>query len=484
MHKKIIHTQLLNNVLISLGFGFILLFLFSTKAFAASPCTLSFEMKSDKASITSGDTVTRTVTVKNTGRTTCRNTSYSLFYSPNETFVSSTPAPRASDYYWYVGNLGPNKRAVMTVTTRHTTAVAGSQIVTEGCAAATGAADACAASRVAITAGTTAPVVVEPVPIVPTTPIAVAPTVPTVPTDSVTVPATNKKEQGMWIWNFPSQMLSAAADTQMKQLQSYGFNAVYITIDDYLDIAGMPAGTAKETAKKTYFDNLAKFVTKANSLSIAVDAEGGWKDWAKPANRWKGYALIDAVKEYNALHPEAKLRGFQYDVEPYLLPEYETSKASVLLDFVTFTDLSVQRLVGTDIQFSMAIPHFYDGAQAWTPSFAYNGKTTHAFSHLLNALEKKPGSDILIMSYRDYFEGANGTREISEMEIKEASAGYSTDVIVSQETGNVDPAFVTFYGSTKAVLFGELTKIDTAFAEYSRYGGTAVHYLDSFLVMR
>ncbi len=481
MHKKITHTQLINNTLISLGFGFVLLFLFSTKAFAASPCTLSFEMKSDKTSIQSEETIARTVVVKNTGRTTCRTASYSLFYSPNESFVSSNPAPTASNYYWYIGSLGPNKRATMTFTTKHIQTVSGAELITEGCAAATDAADACAASRLAIVSGTIAPVVDEPAP--PTAP-AVATTTPTATTSPTVTPITNKKEQGIWIWNFPSQMLTATADTQMKQLQATGFNAVYITIDDYLEIVAMPAGTTKEAAKKAYFDNLARFVIKANGLGMAVDAEGGWRDWAKTANRWKGYALIDAVKEYNTLHPEAKLRGFQYDVEPYLLPEYETSKASVLLEYVAFIDLSIQRLVGTDIQFSMAIPHFYDDAQAWTPSFAYNGKTTYAFNHLLSILEKKPGSDILIMSYRDFFEGSNGTRQISETEIKEASAGFSTNIIVSQETGNVDPAYVTYYGSTKAVLFGALTTIDTAFAGYKGYGGTAVHYLDSFLVMR
>lgn len=137
------------------------------------------------------------------------------------------------------------------------------------------------------------------------------------------------------------------------------------------------------------------------------------------------------------------------------------------------------------MQFSVVIPHFYDAAQAWTPKIAYSGKTTHTLNHLLGILEKKPKSTILLMSYRDFFDGPNGTREISEAEIKEATqGGYATKIIVGQETGNVDPAFITFYGSTKSVVMAELVKINAGFKGYSKYGGTAVHYVDSFLELK
>ncbi len=482
MHTKITNTRLYDKALISFGFAFLLLFVLSTKASAATGCTLAFSMNPNASSVVSAGTVTRTLTVKNTGTTKCQNISYSLFYSPNEIFVSGTPAPRASNYYWYVGTLNRGKEVTTSLVTRHNSALPGTEIVTEGCAAATGMNDVCVASRVALTNGTIAPIViVDPAPFATTTPI-VATTTP-IATTPISLPVTNTKEQGIWIWNFPSQMLSVTADLQLKQLKDNGFNAVYITIDDYIDIASMPAGTAKEAAKKTYFDNLAKFVLKANNLGMAVDAEGGWRDWAQTANRWKGFALIDAAKEYNALHPEAKLRGLQYDVEPYILPEYETNKAVVLTDFVAFIDQSAQRLVGTNIKFSLAIPHFYDDAQAWTPSFAYDGKTTWTFNHLLNILEKIPGSTILLMSYRDTFEGSNGTRQISETEIKQASVGYSTNIIVSQETGNVDPDFVTYYGGTKVEVMSAVSEIKSAFNSYSRFGGIAIHYMDSFLEM-
>lgn len=440
-------------------------------------CKLSFRMVPDQSAIAAGGTITYAITVKNIGSAMCRDVSYSLFYAPNETYVSAAPSPRASNYYWYVGNLGVNKISRATVTTKH---VSGTSVVSEGCASGRNVADACASTTVSVSEAIE-PVVVSPSPA--PAPVTATTTATTTTTTTIVMPKT-AKENGIWVWNFPSQMNTATGDAQMKALASYGFNAVYITIDDYLEIAVMPEGTAKETTKKAYFAQLAAFVQKANALGMQVDAEGGANNWAISANRWKGFALIDAAKEYNAAHPEAKLRGFQYDVEPYTLPDYETNKSVRLSEFVTFIDQSMSRLLGSDVQFSVVIPHFYDSAQAWTPNIAYGGTSASTFTHLLSIMEKKPGGTILIMSYRDFFEGANGTRAISEVEIKEASAGYSTNIVVSQETGNVDPDFVTFYGSTKTVVLDMLQTINMAFGSHSRYGGTATHYMDSFLEMQ
>jgi cell division septation protein DedD len=489
MHTKLNNTHLFDTILTGFGFAFLLLFVLSTKASAATGCNILLDMQG-QPTVISGGNIARTVTVKNTGKVSCKDTMLTMYYASNENFVSSTPTPRASNYFWNFGTLAPGKSVATSLITKHNASVDGATVDTEGCATASNGSDSCATSSVSVS-GTQAPVTPVVVPVTPTTTPVVAP-VPTpvitptptpAPSATPTVsPSTNGKEQGMWIWDFPSQMLSATADGKMKTLQANGFNAVYITTDDYLDIASMAEGSAKTAAKTSYFNNLAKFVTKAKALGMVVDAEGGWRDWAYSSNRYKGFALIDMVKEYNAAHPEAKLRGFQYDVEPYLLPEYEGDKATVLAQYVAFVDQSIQRLIGTDIQFSIVIPHFYDDVNQWTPTFAYNGKTTYAYNHLLNVLEKKPGSTILLMSYRNTYEGTNGTRAISETEVKEAGTTH-TKVIVGQETGNVDPAYVTYYGLTKAALFAGAAQIKAGLGGNAGYGGTAVDYLDPFLAL-
>ena len=98
---------------------------------------------------------------------------------------------------------------------------------------------------------------------------------------------------------------------------------------------------------------------------IAVDAESGWRDWAAIANRNKPYAIMDFVAQYNGSHT-AKFRQLQYDIEPYLLPSYETNKATVLTEYIDFVNELVARdTYGLGIQ--MVIPHFYGSQDGWTP---------------------------------------------------------------------------------------------------------------------
>lgn len=135
-------------------------------------------------------------------------------------------------------------------------------------------------------------------------------------------------------------------------------------------------------------------------------------------------------------------------------------------------------------RFSIVIPHFYDSEVKWTPLINYNGISLYPYTHLLKILEQREASSVIIMSYRNFFEKTNGTKEISENEIQEATEGeYSTKIIIAQETGNVDPDYITFYDYPKISLFDALQEIDAYFGKYKNFDGVAVHYFDSFLRM-
>lgn len=293
-------------------------FMDGEKALAAG-CELSFIIKGGENGTETGEALTRSIIVKNSGTYPCRDVSFSLFYGNNEKFLSATPSPRASNYYWFLGSLASGKSKVVTLVTTHVAMVPGGKIITEGCVTSSKGADICVESHVSIVGvtGSTPPVIVEPS-----------------PAPNPQIPATSAKEQGMWVWSFAKDMNTPTGYAQLKQLAEYKFNAVYLTIDDYLEIATLPEGSYKTNLKSAYFKELSTFILKANSFGMVVDAEGGAKDWAKPNNKWKGFALIDAVNEYNLLYPNAKLRGFQYDVEPYILEEYEDNKEKVLTEFV------------------------------------------------------------------------------------------------------------------------------------------------------
>lgn len=423
-------------------------------------CQLSFFVAPESKIIALGGIIKYKVSLKNIGGETCQSASFSMYYGDNEIFKSSVPKSTSGGYYWVIGDLLPGGEYNVYLSTVHVGIADSSQIKNEACATAYNSLDVCVDNLIFAQSNEINPSLSSPAP-------------------------SNEKEFGTWVWSSPKSMSDNYVAELLNAASANKINALYITIDDYLDIAVLPASQEKERAKKEYFEALYRIITVANARGIKIDAEGGAKDWAIAANRWKGYTLIDFVKEYNEKYPNAKIRNFQYDVEPYLLNSYERNKATTLKSFVEFIDESIGIMQGVDAGFSIVVPHFYDSTQKWTPSIVYKGETNYVFSHLLNILEKKQGSAIIIMAYRNFFYGNNSTRQISEPEIKEASKEtFNTKIIVAQETGNVDPDYVTFYGLSRGEFFSAISSIYDTFSSYKSFGGVSAHYIDSFLMLK
>jgi hypothetical protein len=451
-------------------------------------CGLSFSVVPTVSMTAESGTITYQVNLKNNGQTSCQNVSYSTYYSEYETYVSATPKSSAGNYYWRVGTLAVDAQYTGIFVTSFA-AGSNAQVKNEVCVTADNAeGDVCVETITSMNnnestfpsaPGSASMPIQDSVPTAPQA--APVPVQNPVPEFSVPV----GKEFGVWVWESPIQMTTAQASTILTEAKRNGMNAIYITIDDYLAVAVLPAGVEKNARIQQYHLALNRFITEANKLGIAVDVEGGWKDWGISKNRWKGYALIDFVKDYNQKYPLAKIRALQYDVEPYLLPSYEENKASTLTPFVAFIDESAKRMADVDAGFSIVIPHFYDATQKWTPQITYNGKKAHTYTHLLSVLKKKPGSTIIIMSYRNFFEGNDGVEQLSAPEIAEAAtSGSGTKVIVAQETGNVDPNYVTFYGFSKSDYLDAVNAIYTGFSHQISFAGVATHYMDSFLQLQ
>jgi hypothetical protein len=415
--------------------------------------------------------ITYTLTILNQGKETCRNVSVSDYYSDKEHFISSNPSPTASDYYWAIGSLSPNQSKKIEVVTEVVVGD-GEEVMSEACVAADNSKDICSGNIVFVKRGAslstsaTNTILVQKV------------------TGAIWGSIFGKKEFGIWVWDSPMKMTEAQAGKVIEISKKNGFNVIYVTVEDYFQILQVRDIAERAKRKSAYVNKLSAFITAAHKAGIEVDVVGGDKDWSAPANRWKGYALIDFVKEYNLGHPNSLIRGLQYDVEPYLLSAYEIDKGKELKSFIEFIDESATRMQTVPAQFSIVIPHFYDDVQNWTPQVSYKGKDAHTFNHLLKALEKKPKSTIIIMAYRNFFEENNGVKQISEVEINEATKGkYSSRIIVAQETGNVSPGYVTFYDYPKVSLFDSLNEISAYFGKYPNFGGVAVHYFDSFVKM-
>ncbi len=293
------------------------------------------------------------------------------------------------------------------------------------------------------------------------------------------------KEYGTWVWVSPIEMTQTYRDSIVRSARENGINVIYVTIDDYLDVHQLPEGPLKESKKANYSQALESLIKTASVNGIQIDVEGGGRDWGEPSERDKGYALVKYAIEYNASHSNYLIRGFQYDIEPYILPEYQTNKVEILTNFLEIVDQTAFLLKDSNLRFSVAIPHFYDHTHEATPQIDFKGSLKHPFGHLLSILDSRPSNSIIIMAYRNFFIGANGVKELVEAEMVETSQGnHPTKIIVAQETGQIEPAYVSYFGHTKAYYASQVLLIKAEYQKHPSFGGVAVHHLDTFLNLR
>jgi len=294
----------------------------------------------------------------------------------------------------------------------------------------------------------------------------------------------NFEEHGTWVWTPILQMTPEYMSQIISGAKREEVNVIYLSIDSYLDIFVMPSSEEKSKLEQEFVDKLQTFIWLASQENILVDAEAGWRNWAESGHTYKPFAIVEFVKKFNLEQP-LKFRGFQYDVEPYLLEEYKSSEEGqklVLANFVKLINDTIYNLENSDLKFSVVVPDFYDKNDELTPSFEYKGKKDFAFKHLLRILETRKGSAIIIMSYRNFAEGRDGSIDISKNEMRTARAGrYNTSIILAQETGYVPEPYVTFHNTSKNYFIGEVGKLKSAFSSHRNFAGLAIHYANAYL---
>jgi len=292
------------------------------------------------------------------------------------------------------------------------------------------------------------------------------------------------KEYGTWVWTPTEYLTPEYSEEILSGAKAQNIDVIYLSIDSYLDIFVMPKGDARDRQKKIFSDKLENFIKNANSKGIEVDAEAGWQNWAEEGNEYKAFAIVNFVKNFNETH-QNKFRGFQYDVEPYLLPSFQDDKEIVLKNFVKLIDQTEYFIGSSALRFSVVIPDFYDSKDKFTPKFSYNGNKDYVFKHLINILDRRLDSSIIIMSYRNYAQGLDGAIEVSKNEMETAErSDHRTKIIIAQETSEVPPPYITFHNTPKKYFDWQIEKINTAFESHPNFGGIAVHYVNSFLALK
>jgi len=286
-------------------------------------------------------------------------------------------------------------------------------------------------------------------------------------------------ERGTWLWTDTLKITPEYRKLIISEAKKNGLNSIYLSIDTYLDIYALPAGAEKEVKQKEFDAVIVDFIREANQNGIAVDAEGGWRNWAEEGNTYKAFAVLDYVIQFNAIHTE-QFRGMQYDVEPYMLSDFEKNKKKILINFLNLANAVVVKMGGNNMELSFVIPEFYDGMGDKTPQFFYGYRYNYTVDHLLRILDKRTNSKIIVMSYRNFNDGADGAIEISRDEITRANK-YNTKVIIAQELGDIEPANYTFYNTSHSYYKKNIDEIEKTFTSEKSFGGIAAHYINALM---
>lgn len=417
-------------------------------------CALSLDFILTQGSLQSAGNIDYTLAAKNLGETACQSASISVYYAQDESYVSSVPAATADGYYWQLGTLAPGQESDISLVTDRSAPLAASAVTNEACLSASNGADACSNS---LAGGA---------PSVASAPPSAAPL--------TALPLLPKEEAGVWVWTPVDQMSQAEMAEVVDEAAENNFTAIYITVDDYL--------TATDT--DAYDSDVGYFLSLAAQKGIAVDAEAGSPDWAEPGNTWEPADILAFVDSYDATHAQ-KFRGVQFDIEPYLLPQYAGDESTVLTQYVTLIDQLVQTDKGDGLPLSIVVPLFYDANEGWTPTVTVDDVTDYTYRQVVRLLNELPAGDgrVIEMAYRNFATGADSAVALSTPEVQEADS-TNVKVLIAQETGPVTPSYVTFYGTSRAALFGQLAAINTAYASDAAFGGVAVDYLDPFLELQ
>ncbi|TWJ32970.1 hypothetical protein [Geobacter argillaceus] len=158
------------------------------------------------------------------------------------------------------------------------------------------------------------------------------------------IPANNIR--GIWLWD--RRKIIDSGKEVINELVSRDINRVYIQIHDH------PG-------------ELIPFLLAAGQAGIAVYALDGSPSYVNAPE--KLLQRLGAVLAHNRAHPEAPFAGFQIDVEPYLLKDFNLKRDIYAARFTTLIS-SLRKHAAGALPVSVVIPLWFDQVPAGDRSLA------------------------------------------------------------------------------------------------------------------
>jgi len=213
-------------------------------------------------------------------------------------------------------------------------------------------------------------------------------------------------------------------------------------------------------------EEYSRFIQEASKREIQVEALGGDPSWGLKEKRQYLQEFIEWVASYNtSVDEDARFRGIHLDIEPYLLPAWETDQERVVEEWLSNMEFAVNQarwLGGYHV--SADVPFWIH--QIGVPGYENND----AGRWMLQRFDT-----LVLMDYRDRAAGSNGIISNGIDMVAEASSLNTSVVIGVEMAPSSESGATTFYEEGTEVMERELDMTRRYFEPYSGFQGVAVH---------
>ena len=291
-------------------------------------------------------------------------------------------------------------------------------------------------------------------------------------------------------WHNATDLPIAEVRQRLDFMRANGFRTVYLELGDYLEAADQPEDTpGRQERLHQIRQAIRRFVATATSLGFEVHALGGGPTWIGELS-YLGRLLVRLVGRYNTMvRPKERLKGVQLDIEPYAEEGFLDRGEEGFVDYLDTLSGIVRayrplrrQYANRHLQLGFAIPFWFDAEGDAPGPVRFHGAVKPAVHHIIDMVRWLRGAYLVVMSYRNFTDGDNGSIAHARNEFDYASEiGARCGLVVGQQYADVQPASITFHGFTRSEFQEAADAITDAFEGYRQFRGLSVDDLDSYM---
>lgn len=256
-----------------------------------------------------------------------------------------------------------------------------------------------------------------------------------------------KKSKATWIWQ--SETIGEDKQHVLDFCKQSEITLIYLRVD----------------MNKPY-DYYRSFIRDAAAQGIEVHAVAGHPAWALASNQQRMLKIVQWVKKYNEAVTSAgeRFKGIQLDIEPYLLPQWETERERVIREWQSNIKVFTAELQKDgQLHSSLAMPFWLDDIP--TPG----DPSVPLSKWLMSRFDT-----ICIMAYRDKLDGPNGLLALVEQEMVQADE-LERRVLIAVNLKELGDDHASFAEEGVDEMNRVLQQLPDRLAQHPSYAGQAVH---------